>query len=84
MYPSVLLAIERDKFAKIGPVVSVDSVSTAVPNPNLAVGHSGGFAGIRAGLRMYLDAGYTMVVLSNCGSGAEPVSQKVQNLVGRR
>lgn len=49
-----------------------------------AVGHSGGFPGISADLRMYLDAGYTMAALSNYGSGALPVSQKIQNLVGRK
>jgi hypothetical protein len=52
LYPSVLLAVERDMFAKTGPVVSIDSVSTAVLNPNLAVGHGGGFSGISADFRM--------------------------------
>jgi len=55
-----------------------------VLNPNLAVGYGGGFAGISADLLMYLDAGYTMAVLLNYGSGAPPVSQKIQNLVGRK
>ena len=49
-----------------------------------AVGHSGGFPGISADFLMYLDAGYTMAVLSNYGGGAQPVSQKMQNLVGRK
>ena len=49
-----------------------------------AVGHGGGFAGISADFLMYLDAGYTMAVLSNYGGGALPVSQKIQNLVGRK
>jgi len=49
-----------------------------------AVGHNGGFAGISADFLMYLDAGYTLAVLSNYGSGALPVSQKIQNLVGRK
>ena len=49
-----------------------------------AVGHGGGFAGISADFLMYLDAGYTLAVLSNYGGGAPPVSQKIQNLVGRK
>ncbi|MFA4948540.1 MAG: hypothetical protein WC674_08555 [Candidatus Krumholzibacteriia bacterium] len=68
-------------FAKTGPAVSINSVSAAGHNPNLAVGYSGGFAGISADFRMCLDAGYMVAVLSNFG--AAPVSQKIQNLVGR-
>jgi CubicO group peptidase (beta-lactamase class C family) len=49
-----------------------------------AVGHGGGFNGISADFLMYLDAGYTVAVLSNYGGGALPVSQKIQNLVGRK
>jgi len=49
-----------------------------------AVGHNGGFAGISAEFMMFLDAGYTVAVLSNYGGGAEPVSQKVQSLLRRR
>jgi CubicO group peptidase (beta-lactamase class C family) len=49
-----------------------------------AVGHSGGFNGISADFLMYLDAGYTIAVLSNYGGGADPVSQKMQNLIGRK
>jgi hypothetical protein len=71
-------------FARIGPGDFVDSVSAVAPNPNLAVGHSGGFPGISADFRMYLDAGYTMAVLSNCGGGSDPASQKMQNLIGRK
>jgi len=48
------------------------------------VGHSGGFAGISAEFDMYLDAGYTVAVLSNYGSGMEPVRQKISNLIGRK
>jgi hypothetical protein len=83
LYPSVSLAVERDMFAKIGPVVFIDCVSTAVLNQKLTVGNSGGFSGLGTDFRVYL-AGYAMRVLSNCGSGALPVSQKIQNLVGRK
>lgn len=49
-----------------------------------AVGHRGGFASISADFLVYLDAGYTLAVLSNYGSGAPPVSHEIQNLVGRK
>jgi len=49
-----------------------------------AVGHNGGFAGISAEFMMFLDAGYTVAVLSNYGGGTEPVSGKISNLIGRR
>jgi CubicO group peptidase (beta-lactamase class C family) len=49
-----------------------------------AVGHNGGFAGISADFVMFLDAGCTVAVLSNYGGGAEPVSQKISNLIGRK
>ena len=37
-----------------------------------------------ADFMMYIDAGYTIAVLSNYGSGAVLVSQKIQDLVGRK
>jgi len=49
-----------------------------------AVGHNGGFPGISAEFVMFLDAGYTVAVLSNYGNGAPVVSQKISNLVGRK
>jgi CubicO group peptidase (beta-lactamase class C family) len=45
------------------------------------VGHSGGFAGINAYLSMYLDAGYTVTVLSNLDSGASLVEAKARELI---
>ncbi len=33
---------------------------------------------------MFLDAGYTMAVLSNYGDGAPMVGQKISNLIGRK
>jgi CubicO group peptidase (beta-lactamase class C family) len=44
-------------------------------------GHSGGFAGISANLAMFLDSGYTGVVLSNYGSAADRAVVKIQQLV---
>ncbi len=49
-----------------------------------AVGHNGGFAGISADFVMFLDAGYTVAVLSNYGQGAPAASQKISNLIGRK
>ena len=44
-------------------------------------GHSGGFTGINSVLDMYLDAGYTVAVMSNYSSGAQPVGQKIRELL---
>jgi CubicO group peptidase (beta-lactamase class C family) len=44
-------------------------------------GHSGGFAGISANLDMFLDSGYTAVVLSNYGGAADRAVFKMQQLV---
>jgi CubicO group peptidase (beta-lactamase class C family) len=46
------------------------------------VGHSGGFNGVSAVLSMWLDAGYTVAVLSNYGSGAATVVEgKARELI---
>ncbi len=44
-------------------------------------GHGGGFPGISSNLSMYLDDGYTAVVLSNYSGGAGPVAAKLDELV---
>jgi CubicO group peptidase (beta-lactamase class C family) len=44
-------------------------------------GHSGGFMGISANLAMFLDSGYTGVVLSNYGSAADRAVVKIQQLL---
>jgi CubicO group peptidase (beta-lactamase class C family) len=46
-------------------------------------GHGGGFAGISSNLDLFLDAGYTGVVLSNYDMAAFPVFEKIRELVGR-
>jgi len=48
------------------------------------VGHSGGFAGISANLDMFLDSGYTAIVMSNYDGAARPVSSKMQELIALR
>ena len=46
------------------------------------VGHSGGFNGISAVLSMYLDAGYTIAVMSNLGGdSATIVEGKARELI---
>jgi len=46
------------------------------------VGHSGGFNGISAVLSMYLDAGWTIAVMSNLGGGAATVVEgKARELI---
>jgi len=44
-------------------------------------GHSGGFKGINSNLDMFLGTGWTAVVMSNYGGGAQPVEQKMRELV---
>jgi CubicO group peptidase (beta-lactamase class C family) len=45
------------------------------------VGHSGGFIGISSNLDMFLESGYTAVVMSNYSQGAQPVVVKIRELV---
>ena len=47
------------------------------------VGHSGGFSGISSVLDIYLDTGWTVVVLSNTDGGMPPVAQKLREVAGR-
>ncbi|HEV2799914.1 MAG TPA: serine hydrolase domain-containing protein [Pyrinomonadaceae bacterium] len=44
-------------------------------------GHSGGFAGISSNLDMFLDSGYTAIVMSNYGGGSQSVTRKMQELI---
>ena len=46
-------------------------------------GHSGGFPGIASVLDIYLDTGWTVVVLSNVDGGMEPVAQKLRETASR-
>jgi len=45
------------------------------------VGHSGGFSGISSQLDMYLDAGYTVVVLTNQGGASDAISALASRLL---
>jgi CubicO group peptidase (beta-lactamase class C family) len=47
------------------------------------VGHGGGFPGLNGQLDMYLDAGYTVAVLSNVDRGAGPVARAAGALLAR-
>lgn len=47
----------------------------------LVVGHTGGFPGISAAFNMFLDAGYTVVTLSNMGGAAQLVQDKAMSLI---
>jgi CubicO group peptidase (beta-lactamase class C family) len=45
------------------------------------VGHAGGFFGISSILDMYLDNGYTVVVMSNYGDGVEVIYGEIQKVI---
>lgn len=47
------------------------------------VGHGGGFPGISSNLDIFLDNGFTAVVLSNYDQAAPPVAQKIEELIAR-
>ncbi|HYE61812.1 MAG TPA: serine hydrolase domain-containing protein [Phycisphaerales bacterium] len=47
------------------------------------VGHSGGFTGVSADLTMYLDEGYTVIVMANLGSSAEMIKQRARELIAQ-
>ena len=50
---------------------------------NRVVGHGGGFPGINSNLEVYLDTGYTTVVMSNYDNGARIVNGKLRELLQR-
>jgi CubicO group peptidase (beta-lactamase class C family) len=47
------------------------------------VGHGGGFPGINSRLDIYVDKGYIVAVMSNVDQGAEPVANKIGQLLAR-
>ncbi len=52
----------------------------SIDQENQIVGHSGGFEGISSNLDMFLNSGYTAVVLSNYGGASMPVVGKMREL----
>jgi hypothetical protein len=53
---------------------------------NRIVGHGGGFAGISSNLDLFVGpthGGYTSIVLTNVDQGAQPVAQKIVEMIGR-
>jgi CubicO group peptidase (beta-lactamase class C family) len=51
-----------------------------IDRENQIAGHGGGFEGISSNLDMFLNSGYTAVVLSNYGGASFPVSEKMREL----
>lgn len=51
-----------------------------IDGENQIAGHGGGFEGISSNLDMFLNSGYTAVVLSNYGGASFPVSEKMRAL----
>jgi CubicO group peptidase (beta-lactamase class C family) len=52
----------------------------SIDQENQIAGHGGGFEGISSNLDMFLNSGYTAVVLSNYGGASFPVSEKMREL----
>jgi len=52
-----------------------------IDQENQLAGHGGGFEGISSNLDMFLNSGYTAVVLSNYGGASFPVLEKMRELV---
>jgi CubicO group peptidase (beta-lactamase class C family) len=52
-----------------------------VSNDPRIAGHSGGFPGIHSNLDMFLDSGYTAVMMSNYSRGGNLVTEKMRELV---
>jgi CubicO group peptidase (beta-lactamase class C family) len=48
---------------------------------NGIAGHAGGDTGVQANLEMFLDDGYTAIVLTNYGSAMRPVTTKMKSLI---
>ena len=53
----------------------------AIDEGGRVVGHSGGFLGINSQLDIFLGEGYTLVVMSNYGTGAQPIVEKARPLI---
>lgn len=53
-------------------------------NGQRIVGHGGGFPGINSNLDMYLDSGWTVVVLCNYDEGAAVVSERLKDWLTRK
>jgi len=51
-----------------------------IDRENQIAGHGGGFEGISSNLDMFLNSGYTAVVLSNYGGASFPVLEKMREL----
>jgi hypothetical protein len=44
-------------------------------------GHSGGFTGIHSNLNMFLNSGWTAIVMSNYSFAGGPVMEKMESLI---
>jgi hypothetical protein len=44
-------------------------------------GHGGAAFGVSANFRMFLDQGYTMIILSNLSEASLPVSSKIRSML---
>lgn len=82
---TLLDAASRDELLKARPEIASPNygLGFGVDQTPLGkrVGHSGGFLGISANLDIFLEAGWTVAVLSNLGGAASVVTQKANALI---
>ncbi|MGQ0643685.1 MAG: serine hydrolase [Gemmatimonadaceae bacterium] len=87
------VALRSGKLLKRSAFVTLTTAKPELTSPNYGygfgifdggriVGHSGGFPGISANLDMFLQRGYTVMVLSNYGGGSMPVVRRERQLIG--
>lgn len=84
------LALRSNKLAGAGYVKQLTTPKPELNSPGYGfgfiiedgiAGHGGGFEGINSNLDMFLENGYTAVVMSNYGGAAFPVFRKIRELI---
>ncbi len=70
-------------FSTVGDLHRFARAGTQMGPKGRVVGHSGGFTGINGDLKIFVDAGYVVAVLSNYSNGASPLAGRIGDLIER-
>jgi D-alanyl-D-alanine carboxypeptidase len=74
--------VTRGKFEQSGDAINYGyGFMDVTTSGERIIGHNGGFPGISSTLNMYMNSGYTLVILSNYDNGAMIVQQKFNELL---